>query len=82
MTKQEVIQLLEAWCGGDEAEQKETWEVLRQTPEENIPCLWQYDEFHEKWDTSCKNSHIFVAGHVQENNYNFCPYCGRKIQLK
>lgn len=82
MTKQKVVRLLDAWCRGDKAEQKETWEVLKQALGENIPCTWQYDEFHEKWDTSCENSHVFIAGNVKENSYEFCPYCGRRIQLE
>jgi hypothetical protein len=44
-------------------------------------CVWaqDYDE-DSVYDTSCDNRHEFITGGVTENNYVFCPYCGKKIK--
>lgn len=46
-------------------------------------CKWRYDSTHEKWDTQCEEAHCFFEGSPKDNNYKFCPYCGKEIwQLK
>ena len=43
-------------------------------------CEWRLcDEEANVYDTSCRNPHILIEGTPQENNYEFCPYCGKKI---
>ena len=44
-------------------------------------CEWRLcDEEANVYDTSCRNPHILIEGTPQENNYEFCPYCGKKIK--
>ena len=48
-------------------------------------CEWRLcDEEANVYDTSCRNTHILIEGTPRENNYKYCPYCGKKIlgQLK
>jgi hypothetical protein len=42
-------------------------------------CMWKYDEYTDSWDTECNNKHQFMTDGPEENNYKFCPYCGRKL---
>lgn len=44
-------------------------------------CEWRLcDEEANVYDTSCRNPHILLEGSPSDNNYSFCPYCGRKIK--
>lgn len=43
-----------------------------------IFCLWDQNRDGD-WETSCDNIHSFIEGDVSENNYQYCPYCGRSI---
>ena len=44
-------------------------------------CEWRLcDEEANVYDTSCRNPHILIEGTPRENNYKFCPYCGKKIK--
>jgi hypothetical protein len=42
-------------------------------------CTWTYDE-DGNWRTECGNLHIFIDGTPEQNEYEFCPYCGVKIE--
>ena len=42
---------------------------------------WLCDEEANVYDTSCRNSHILIEGTPKENEYDFCPYCGKKIKV-
>ena len=45
-------------------------------------CEWRLcDEESNVYDTSCRNPHILIEGTPRENNYEFCPYCGKKIKV-
>lgn len=45
-------------------------------------CEWRLcDEEANVYDTSCRNPHILINGTPEENNYRFCPYCGKKIKV-
>lgn len=45
-------------------------------------CEWRLcDEEANVYDTSCRNPHILIEGTPQENNYEYCPYCGKKIKI-
>ena len=35
------------------------------------------DEYYE---TECGNDFIFADGAFEENNFEYCPYCGKKIK--
>ena len=58
--------------------------ILRKYEEENSDdvCEWRLcDEESNVYDTSCRNPHILIEGTPRENNYEFCPYCGKKIKV-
>ena len=46
-------------------------------------CVWlrqedpDGDEFME---TQCGKAFEFIEGDMQDNDYKFCPYCGKKIK--
>ena len=45
-------------------------------------CEWRLcDEEANVYDTSCRNPHILIKGTPKENNYEYCPYCGKKIKI-
>jgi hypothetical protein len=48
-------------------------------PEEEKVCIWEWDNEIQAWDTECGNTHEFIAGDPEDNEYKFCPYCGRKL---
>ena len=44
-------------------------------------CEWRLcDEEANVYDTSCRNPHILIEGTPIDNNYEYCPYCGKKIK--
>ena len=43
---------------------------------------WTYDSYHDKWDCSCGEGFQFMEGGPEDNDYNFCPACGREISRK
>lgn len=45
-------------------------------------CNWKYDETHDKWDTECREGYYFASKGPKENDFGFCPYCGRMIKTK
>ena len=42
---------------------------------------WLCDEEANVYDTSCRNPHILIEGTPKENNYEYCPYCGKNIKV-
>ena len=62
----------------------EAIEIVKQGGISEAPdnvCEWRLcDEEANVYDTSCRNPHILIEGTPQENNYEFCPYCGKKIK--
>jgi len=44
-------------------------------------CLWTEDQ-DGNWSTTCGKAFTLFSGMPKENNYNFCPNCGRKIVEK
>lgn len=57
----------------------ERFESLIASTEEKF-CKWQYDEFHDNWETSCGSAHIFIVDGPRQNGYTHCPYCGGKLE--
>lgn len=48
-------------------------------------CKWQYGEEWDEgnvWETECRiNAHYFSGdGTPTENEYKYCPYCGKLIE--
>lgn len=46
-----------------------------------MSCEWKYkdDGYDDYYETACDNLHCFLEGNVKNNQYKYCPYCGRKI---
>ena len=45
-------------------------------------CEWRLcDEEANVYDTTCRNPHILLEGSPIDNNYEFCPYCGKEIKV-
>lgn len=46
----------------------------------NDLCGWSCSSIGEEgWETSCGNMFIIEAGTPKDNDFIYCPYCGRKI---
>ena len=43
-------------------------------------CEWKYNDTEYYWESSCDHLHIFMSDGLKENEYEFCPYCGKKIK--
>ena len=53
--------------------------IVKQGGVTDDACEWRLcDEEANVYDTSCRNPHILVEGTPKENNYEYCPYCGKK----
>lgn len=58
------------------------FEIVKQGSVSDYVCEWRLcDEEANVYDTSCRNPHILIEGTPEENNYKFCPYCGKKIKV-
>lgn len=42
-------------------------------------CVWSYDE--AIYTTCCGEAFSFNDGDVFKNNFRYCPYCGKLIQV-
>ena len=57
-------------------------EIVKQGGISDDVCKWRLcDEEANVYDTSCRKPHILIEGTPQENNYEYCPYCGKKIKV-
>lgn len=47
-------------------------------------CTWAEcnDDMCEYHETSCGEAHVFTTGNLADNNYKYCPYCGKKIKAQ
>lgn len=43
---------------------------------QDLPNVWEDDS----WNTNCGDKFILIEGSPKENNFNFCPNCGRRIK--
>ena len=58
------------------------FEIVKQGCISDDVCEWRLcDEEANVYDTSCRNPHILIEGTPKENNYEYCPYCGKKIKV-
>lgn len=56
--------------------------IVKQGGVSDDVCEWKLeDEEANVYDTSCRNPHILINGTPEENNYEYCPYCGKKIKV-
>lgn len=44
-------------------------------------CEWRYNEDECYFESSCGHLHIFMSDGPKENEYSYCPYCGKKIKV-
>ena len=44
-------------------------------------CEWKYNDTEYYWESSCDHLHIFMSDGPKENNYEYCPYCGKQIKI-
>ena len=44
-------------------------------------CEWKYNDSEYYFESSCKHLQIFMSDGPKENEYRFCPYCGKKINI-
>ena len=57
-------------------------EIVKKGGASDDVCEWRLcDEEANVYDTSCRNPHILIEGTPKENNYEYCPYCGKKIKV-
>jgi len=47
----------------------------------NQACQWKYCESECSWDTQCNNKYQFMNDGPKENDYKFCPGCGKPVTL-
>jgi hypothetical protein len=43
-------------------------------------CEWEFDNEEGFYDTGCGEGFNFECEGILENNFSFCPYCGRRIK--
>ena len=43
-------------------------------------CVWQHDDSHDTWHSSCDASPWqFPEGTPSDNRMKFCPFCGKAL---
>ena len=55
-------------------------EIVKQGGVSDDVCKWKYNDSEYYFESSCKHLHIFMSDGPKENEYRFCPYCGKKIK--
>jgi len=45
-------------------------------------CTWTYDDLEDFWETACGEAFVISEGTLEENNFRFCPFCGKPIKEK
>ena len=65
------------WCG--ECHNKIV-EIVKHGVISDDVCEWKYNDTEYYWESSCDHLHIFMSDGPKENEYDFCPYCGKKIK--
>lgn len=56
--------------------------ALNSTAEAMEKCLWAQDMDDDSWDTECGNKFVFESDTPIENDFHFCPYCGKHLSEK
>ena len=56
-------------------------EIVKQGGVSDDVCEWKYNNSEYYWESSCEHLHIFMSDGPEENEYKFCPYCGKKIKV-
>ena len=89
-TAYDIDNVLEELCNADPQEMMSeeqrnvlnyAIEIVKHGGASDDVCEWRLcDEEANVYDTSCRNPHILIEGTPKENNYEYCPYCGKKIK--
>ena len=56
-------------------------EIVKQVGVSDDVCEWKYNDYEYYFESSCEHLHIFMSDGPKENEYRFCPYCGKKIKI-
>ena len=56
-------------------------EIVNQGGVDDDVCEWKYKDPEYYFESSCEHLHIFMSDGPKENEYRFCPYCGKKIKV-
>ena len=56
-------------------------EIVNQGGVDDDVCEWKYKDSEYYFESSCEHLHIFMSDGPKENEYRFCPYCGKKIKV-
>lgn len=56
-------------------------EIVKQGSVSDDVCEWKYNDSEYYFESSCEHLHIFMSDGPKENEYEFCPYCGKKIKV-
>lgn len=69
-------------CGRYEIFKKDISKIFdRLIAEKNGTCEWKQDRtILSEYSIECGGYHTFDDGNVYNNNYKYCPYCGKKIK--
>ena len=60
---------------------KRAIEIFKQGGVSDDVCEWKYNDTEYYWESSCEHLHIFMSDGPEENEYKYCPYCGKKIKV-
>ena len=60
---------------------KKAIEIVKKGGVYDDVCEWKYNDSEYYFESSCKHLHIFMSDGPKENEYRFCPYCGKKIKI-
>ena len=56
-------------------------EIVKQSGVSDDVCEWKYNDSEYYFESSCEHLHIFMSDGPKENEYRFCPYCGKRIKV-
>ena len=56
-------------------------EIVKHDGVSDDVCEWKYNYSEYYFESSCDHIHIFMYDGPKENEYGFCPYCGKKIKV-
>ena len=59
----------------------EAIEIVKQGGVSDDVCEWKYNDTEYYFESSCDHLHIFMSDGPKENEYKYCPYCGKKIKV-
>ena len=60
---------------------KKAIEIVKNGDVSDNVCEWKYNDSEYYFESSCKHLQIFMSDGPEENEYRFCPYCGKKIKI-